>query len=145
MRYLRVPSSAADARTPWDVGVWADTPATEELFVLNESLLGEGGVIASDDDRDLFEELLVIIGSGSFPGRGKREELSTGQQHQLRDAMCLEAHVRAGGDVFVTTDLEGFVNAGRRELLEARCQTLIVTPDELLGTFLPDLRKAIAG
>ena len=47
--------------------------------------------------------------------------------------MILQAHVREGRAVFVTTDAKGYINHGRREELEALCSTRIVTPPEIVA------------
>ena len=43
--------------------------------------------------------------------------------------MILEAHHRAGNQIFVTSDKKGFVNHGRRERLETLLGTQILTPE----------------
>jgi hypothetical protein len=78
----------------------------------------------------LYDGILAIISDGSYPPSGKRDNLTRGQHHQLRDAMILEAHVREGRDIFVTTDTTGFIKHGRREKLEALCSTQIMTVEE---------------
>jgi hypothetical protein len=87
-------------------------------------------VLAAARDVDVFETALAIISDGSFPKRGQRSEMTKGEQHQLRDAMTFEAHVRHRRHVFVTADAKGFVKDGRREKLEHLGRTRILTPDE---------------
>ena len=72
-----------------------------ETAVWGESRWGTG-VWGSNESHSRLEEILGIIGSGSFPA--KREELTAGQRRQLRDAMIVEARIRAGRDIFVTND-----------------------------------------
>ena len=82
----------------------------------------------TDDGPALFDAILAIVGSGSFPP-GQRENLTVGQRRQLRDAMILEAHAREGRDVLVTDDVRGFVgkDGEKRRKLEALCQTRVMT------------------
>ena len=116
----------------WGEGVWfGKRPMVAETFVLDESALGVG-VLASDNDADLFEAIRLIIDNG-FPRPGKRDQLSTGHRNQLRDAMILAAHVRDGRHLFVTGDEAAFIRDGRRERHEALCGTRIVLPTEIAG------------
>lgn len=98
-----------------------------ESFVLDESRL-DGAVLAGD--TSWLEQILEVVSSRSFPKRGERGDLSSGERHHLRDAMILEAHAREGRDVFVTKDERGFIRDGRRERLEGLLQTRIYTPGE---------------
>ena len=100
-----------------------------EVGVWNESLWGSA-VWATDDSAKLLDGILSVVANGSFPT--DRRSLSPGQRRQLRDAMILEAHTRAGRDFFVTNDVRGFVLHGRREKLEALCHTSIRTSQEYL-------------
>jgi len=102
-----------------------------EVFVVGESPLGDA-VLGSENDSDIFEDLLRIISNGSFPAMGNRESLVPGQRRQLRDAMAFASHVRAGRDIFVTDDKRGFIRHGRRERLEHTYSTRIVTTQEFL-------------
>jgi hypothetical protein len=87
-------------------------------------------VAAGDDALSRFEAILAIISSGSFPKN--REALTTGEEHQLRDAMILDAHTREGRDIFVSDDTKAFVgpDGSKRARLEALCGTKIMTVDE---------------
>lgn len=105
-----------------------------EPLVLSESHLG-GGVLASDFEAETFEELLAIISNGSFPPTGHRDNLSSGQKRQLRDAMILSAHIREGRHIFVTNDIRGFIADGRRDRIEQEFNTKIMTSDEFLRTY----------
>jgi hypothetical protein len=84
---------------------------------------------ASVTDHPL-EELLFVISAGSFPVPGRRELLSKGQRHQLRDAMILTAHLQHGRDVFVTGDSKAFIKNERRSVLQERFGCRILTPTE---------------
>jgi hypothetical protein len=103
--------------------------SVRESATLGEWRLGEAG-LGSDESPATLEGILRVIGAGSFPKPGNREALTTGQRHQLRDAMALEAHTREARDIFVTNDAKGFVRHGRREALEALCRTRIMLVDE---------------
>jgi hypothetical protein len=95
-----------------------------ESAICGESICGNCVV----DSGVLFEKLLKIIGHGSFPIEGKRENFSHGQRNQLRDAMILTAHVRSGRDIFVTNEKRAFVgkDGSRRQELEYICTTKIM-------------------
>ncbi|NLP06058.1 hypothetical protein GX411_08935 [Candidatus Fermentibacteria bacterium] len=90
------------------------------------------GYWCGPEDEEGLEEVLGIIGKGSFPPRGSRGKLSPGQRRQMRDAMIFTSHVRHGHDVFVTEDLKGFISNGRRELLQDRFSTRIMTTVEFV-------------
>lgn len=102
-----------------------------EVFVLDESPLGTA-VLGGEKEGALLEWILGVVSNGSFPARGKREALSDGERHQLRDAMILEAHERSHRDVLVTNDAKGFIDHGRRAILEDRLRTRILTKSEFL-------------
>ncbi len=120
--------TAVCGESHWDLSVWGGDPV-EETLVLDETPLG-AGVLAGDEARSLFERILEIIGDGGFPKPGKRDALTPGQHHQLRDAIAFEAHVREKRDIFVTNDRKHFIRDGRREQLAALGSTLIMTVDE---------------
>ena len=122
-----VPEAAVWGQSRWGEAVWGDP--LPEPFVLGETPLGDGALGA--EAVGVFEQALAIISNRSFPVSGQRDHLTRGQQHQLRDAMIFEAHVRHGRHVLVTNDKKGFVNGGRREQLERLGQTRIETLDEL--------------
>ncbi len=121
----------------WGQAVWG--PAVAETFILDESRLGEGR-LGDEQQEDLFELSLKIISNGAFPKPGKRDELTTKQRKQLRDAMILTAHLREGRGILVTNDSKAFINHGRREELEKRFKTKIMTKSEFLK-FCQDLRN----
>jgi hypothetical protein len=102
-----------------------------EPFVLGESRLGFA-VLGSEAVSETFERLLRVISNGSFPPRDRRSNLSRGERRQLRDAMILSAHIREGRQLFVTNDVKGFVQGGRREVLEREFGTKIMTAEEFL-------------
>ena len=115
-------------------GVHSALAAGERLhepFVLGESRLGFA-VLESESGATTFEELLFVISNGSFPARGRRSSLSPGERRQLRDAMILSTHIREGRNIFVTNDVKGFIQAGRRELLEREFGIQVMTAVEFL-------------
>jgi hypothetical protein len=73
---------------------------------------------------------LTILSNGAFPLPGKRENLSSGQRRQLRDAMILSAHVRSNRDILVSNDRRAFVSEGRRERIEAEYGIRVMTVAE---------------
>ncbi|WJD61302.1 hypothetical protein [Pseudomonas kurunegalensis] len=91
-------------------------PRVPESAMFGESFWGAhfGGV----EDAEIFEDVLRIISSGSFPPPEKRENLTPPQVNQLRDALILQAHIRTGNKVFVTGDAKAYVNHGRRSIFE---------------------------
>jgi hypothetical protein len=122
-----VRESAVWGESQWGQAVWRGP--VYEAVVLGESFVGEC-VVVGEESASLVEEILEIIGNGSFPKPGDRDELTLGQRHQLRDAMILEAHVREGRDVLVSEDVTAYVRHGRRKRLEELCKTQIMTTDE---------------
>jgi hypothetical protein len=97
-----------------------------ELGVWGESSWGARWANKQSSER--LRSILAIISNGSFPR--KREQLTKGQSHQLRDAMILEAHAAARRGVFVTADARAFIRNNRREQLEALLETRILSPTE---------------
>lgn len=83
------------------------------------------------------EEILAIISGGSFPR--DRQYLSRGHRRQLRDSMIFHAHVREHRDIFVTNDCRGFIRDGRRQKLQEKFNTQIMTRDEF-EAFCEELR-----
>lgn len=102
-----------------------------ETLVLDVSPFGSA-VLASDASAALFEQIRAIVSSGSYQ-TVVDGEISDGHRSITRDVMILEAHVREGRDVFVTTDRKAFINHERRQKLEALCSTRIMTPEEFVG------------
>lgn len=98
-----------------------------ELGIIGESEVGNCVVGGGDD---YMESIIQIISNGSFPKSGSRGQLSNGQRRQLRDAMILDAHAREGRSVFVTNDMRGFIDGGRREMLQALLKTKILSGKE---------------
>lgn len=80
-----------------------------------------------------LEGILKILSSGSFPKSGNRDALYKGEQRQLRDAMILETHVRAGRGVLVTNDQRAFFRHPKRAMLEAYCNTRIMLVPEFVS------------
>lgn len=112
------PETAVFDETSWDEGVWAD-------------------------ENDPLEDILGVISNGSFPKAAQRDLLTAAQRTQLRDAMILAGHVRAGADILVSDDRRAFVKHGRREKLEARFATRIMTLDEFRAFIRPDSRQGL--
>ena len=102
-----------------------------ETMVLGESCLGQT-VLGDSADASCLEFCLKIISDSSFPPPGKRDKLTRGARRQLKDAMILCAHVRNGGEIFVTKDTKGFIKGDRRITLENVLYTRIMTRDEFL-------------
>ena len=125
--FSSLPETAVWGESRWDEAVWGPTLA--EPFVIGESPL-DSGVLGSEESVEVFETALRIISGRSFPALGLRENLTNGQLRQLRDAMIFDAHVRERRDVLITDDAKGFVNGGRREVLEALGRTRILTWSE---------------
>ena len=98
-----------------------------ETGVWGESAWDECNWASEDDD---LENALTILSNGSFPAPASRGTLSSGQRRQLRDAMILCTHARAGRDVLVSNDARAFVNEGRRERIEASFMTRVMTRAE---------------
>ena len=96
----KVPETAVWGESKWGKAVWA----SEESYL---------------------EEILSIISNGSFPKI--HHQLTSGQRRQLRDAMILEAHIREKRDIFVSNDERGFLRYGKREKLEAKFGTRIMS------------------
>ncbi len=105
-----------------------------ETWVMGESVLGQA-VLGGSRDADCFEKVLGIISNNSFPRREQRGNLTAGQRRQLRDAMIFCAHVRAGREILVTNDARGFVDGGRRTMLEEQFNTKIMTADEFIAAY----------
>ncbi|MBX9877592.1 MAG: hypothetical protein K2Y22_03965 [Candidatus Obscuribacterales bacterium] len=125
-----IPETAVWNESYYDHSVYG--PVTiPESWVLGESELGTCS-LAGNQEVDVLELILSIIGNNSFPQRGKRTHLSKGQRRQLRDAMILTAHVRDQRDIFVSNDTRAFVNNGRREILQDVLKTKIMTKAEFL-------------
>ncbi len=125
----------------WDESKWGQAkwgPVIYETAVVGESRLGES-VVGSNKDVDVFEKLLEIISSGSFPKPGKRSNLSDGERRQLRDAMILTAHIREGRDIFVTEDVKGFI--GRNNEIKKKIESLFKTKIMKKKEFIAYLSK----
>lgn len=121
----------------WDESRWGQAkwgPVIYETAIVGESRLDES-LVGSDKEVDVFEKLLEIISSGSFPKPGKRGNLSSGERRQLRDAMILTAHIRDGRDIFVTEDVKGFIGRNNeiKEKIESLFKTRIMRKQEFLA------------
>jgi hypothetical protein len=88
-----------------------------------------------NEEASCLEAVLRIISSGAFPPTDRRADLTRGQRNQLRDAMIFCTHVRDGRELFVSDDRKAFIDGGRRELLQTRFATRIVTSDEFVAEF----------
>jgi hypothetical protein len=104
-----------------------DLHEVPETLVLDESRLDQG-VLASAQVANQLQEILDVISGGTFPR--DRSTLTSGHRRQLRDAMILEAHLRTRRDIFVTEDRRTFITRGRREQLQSRFATRIMTRSE---------------
>jgi hypothetical protein len=107
----------------WGQSVWGPSPAVAETGVYGESRYDSGAVYADasvHESPSRFEAILGIIGSGSFPKAGSRDNLSQGERRQLRDAMILEAHTRDGRDVLVSNDRRAFIGKDGENRASAR-------------------------
>jgi hypothetical protein len=132
IRFTPFAETAVYDESVYDSGaVYAGDEVIHETWVLGESPLGSA-VLGDDDAPKRLEAILGVIGSGSFPKPGPRDSLNSGQRHQLRDAMILEAHAREGRDILVSDDVRGFIGktGEKRPKLEAICRTRIMTTDE---------------
>jgi hypothetical protein len=130
--FEEVTETAVWDESKWDQAKWG--PVIFETAVLGESRLGES-VLGSDKDVDVFEKLLDIISTSSFPKSGKRDNLSSGEKRQLRDAMILTAHIRDKRDIFVTDDVKGFIGKKGeiKEKIEKLFGTKIMRKQEFLN------------
>lgn len=82
-----------------------------------------------------FCEILWVISSGAVRLPSDWGSLTPNQRRMINDAMIFSVHVQQRGDVFVTADRRAFVNAGKREKLEAMFRTRILTPEEVMAEF----------
>jgi hypothetical protein len=124
-----LPETALWGESRWDEAVWGG-PLPESL-VLDETPL-DSGSLAGEADVRIFERVLSIVSSGSFPKVGARETLTNPQHRQLRDAMAFEAHLRQKRHVFLSDDKKAFVSHGKREALQALGNTFILTSAEFI-------------
>jgi len=124
-----VPETAIWGESRRGEAVWGGP--IPELLILDETPLGSG-VIAGDEDADVFERVLGIVSNGSFPRQGSRDRLTAPQRRQLRDAMTFEAHYRQRRHLFVSDDRRAFIKHGRREALESLGRTRILTSAEFI-------------
>lgn len=93
------------------------------VFMLDASILGGGDVLAGPDLRVELREIL-------FP----HPQLTL---NQISDIEHLHEHIRTGGDIFATSDLNGYIKNGKREQLIQR--GIWVFPPEHLIPFLRHL------
>jgi hypothetical protein len=100
-----------------------------ETGVYGESKFGKA-IFGSETTQKDMDDILSIISGGAFPRN--RENLTHGQISQFRDSMIFHAHIREKRDIFVTLDSRAFINNGRREKLQERFGTRIMTRDEFL-------------
>jgi len=118
--------------TDWDIK-FEPLLKMPETLVLDESCLNEA-ILGNKNSQDDLQEILEIISSGSYPKMGNN--LSEGFRRQLRDAMIFQAHLREDRDVFVTNDEHDFIRDGRREKLQNKFDTKILTKDEFSAFLL---------
>jgi len=134
---LSVELKKIDETAIWDESRWGQAkwgPVIYETAVVGESRIGES-VVGNNKDVDVFERLLEIISSGSFPKPGNRSNLKDGERRQLRDAMILTAHIREGRDIFVTDDIKGFIGKNNeiRNKTEQLFKIKVVTKKEFIN------------
>ena len=125
---IAVTSTVARELERSDISV-IDFEMVLETGVWSESRWGQAGW-GSDANAERLESILNIISPG-FPPPSSRDHLSRRQQHLLRDAMILAAHVRERRDMFVTNDGD-FVRPARRKALKVLLDTRIMTAEEFL-------------
>jgi predicted nucleic acid-binding protein len=95
-----------------------------EVAIFDESRWGKA-VWGSEETKKVMDDILSIISNKSFPT--DRSSLSQGQLRQLRDAMILEAHIRNHRDILVTNDERAFIRNNKRNDIEEKYQTKIMT------------------
>jgi hypothetical protein len=137
-----IPETAVWGESRYGEAVWGPSPPVGETFTLGESRLGMAA-LGANESPSRFEAILAVISNGGFPKPGRREQLTTGERKQLRDAMILEAHAREGRDVLVSNDVRAFVgkDGSKRKTLEALCRTRIMTVDEFCS-YAAELRRS---
>jgi hypothetical protein len=96
-----------------------ELPPQPGLFTLGVSRLGGPDVLAGPDMRDELGRIL-------FP------TASAPTANQRHDIDHLHAHVRTGGDVFVTLNPNDFITRGRQERLRS-VGIWVMSPDELVN------------
>jgi hypothetical protein len=117
----------------WGKAVWG--APLHEVGVIGEPRIGSF-VFAAEELVLVLETILKIISNGSFPPPGARHHLTAGERNQLRDALILEAHVRAKRDVFVSGDKRAFIgNEKIRRKLENTFQIEIMATEEFFEAF----------
>ena len=89
------------------------------LFTLGVSRLGGPDVLAGPDIREELEAILFPTAS----------PLTANQRH---DVEHLRAHVRTGGDVFVTLNSNDFITRGRQERLRS-VGIWVMSPGEVVN------------
>ena len=117
-----------------EVAVWGESQWGNAKFSgpLPEPLtIGESqiGLSRISDSGDLFEKLLTVMWSGSFPKPGEREDLDDKQKNKLRDSLMLTTHVNVARNIFVSNDLRAFGQdeSDKRKQLESLCSTRIMS------------------
>ena len=115
--------------TSFGVSVGEIRLVVSEVAHFGESRYGQAVFGRPDMKRDV-ETALNIIASGSFPK--DRAALTEPQKHQLRDAMILEAHVRSGAGLFVTSDKRAYVSHGKREAFQRELGVQVLLVPEFL-------------
>jgi hypothetical protein len=134
-----VPETGVYGESKYDSGAIYAKESVPETIVFGESQFG-AAVFGGPTTQSILELILKVIGSGSFPPPGRRDQMTPVQRSQLRDAMVLEAHQRDGRDVLVTDDGKAFINHGRREFFETAFTTRIMRVDEFCEN-VADLAK----
>ena len=104
-----------------------DTNASSELCLVNMSSINASRVNSSESSERL-NEILRIISDGAYPKSGQAK--SRGERKQLNDALTFEAHLNEKSDIFVTNDQKAFIKFGKREKLQEKFNTKIMTENE---------------
>jgi hypothetical protein len=100
--------------------------AIPEIAVWGQFFWGQA-VWAAKENGECLEYILSLVSNRSFPLAGERENLTRGQLRQLRDAIILCTHIRSGRDLLVSNDSAAFISDGRRQGIESKYATRIMT------------------
>jgi len=103
------------------------TTSANELCILNLSSVNASR-LGNDELSERLKDILRILSDGSYPING--QATSDGEKRQFHDALTFEAHLANNGDIFVTNDKKAFINHGKRERLQDKFETVIMTGEE---------------
>lgn len=82
-----------------------------------------------------FVEILRVVSSGGIKPPIDWSGLTLRQHRLIKDAEIFSVHLQHGGDVFVTVDYRAFIDHARREDLQERFRTRILTAAEAMVEF----------